>query len=202
MKSKSVTVLIILALVSLTVVTFEKASSQTHKRTPKRKATIDRKPPTAEAESAEEAEVKRQIDELRALPADRSRELELTIDLLRRVSRKTQLAGIPKYFLSEDYVGESGRLEGAIRKCRVFLPDGIMSRSLQASFQALLDAWALDRAEKTGIVSDLDLRIIDRYKLQDKSLYLLTRDVLNIAQANAEVAAEMFDMVKGTSRSP
>jgi hypothetical protein len=151
--------------------------------------------PTPQAqpvESEEELEFKRQVRELARMSPAHLVKLAATIDLLERITRELQTAGIPKYFLSEDPVGESGKVENAVNDCLKFLPAGFMPNMLRDSRQALLDAWIVDLAVKAGTVDAQVLTIIDRYQLTGKSLAKLSSEVLKVAQASNDFASGML----------
>lgn len=174
------------------------ANSQTRKRVRKSKPatkTVTSATQTQPSESADEAEIGRQLAEIAKLPLEQRTKLGSTIAMLQRVTRKVQLSGFPKYFLSDDLLGESGEVEKAVNVCLAFLPEGLMRQALEGSLQALVDAWMLDYAEKSGTVTNRDLARIEKYKLEGNSLYLMSREVLDLALSRATVAARMMELV-------
>jgi hypothetical protein len=196
-KIKYVTAAIILALAFVMVALPPDANGQTRRRTRKSKPatkTVTSAAPTDPFDSEEQVEFKRQVAELAKMPSEQLVKLGATIDLLQRVTRKVQIGGIPEYFLSEDPVGESGLLESAVNDCIKFLPEGIMRKALRGSLQALVDAWIIDLAEKTGNVSDQVLKIIDRYKLEGNILIVMRNDVLNVAEVMNRFASGMLKL--------
>lgn len=195
MKIKSVTIAMILALACAMVAPLSDAAGQTPRRSPRRKLPAKTSSTAAQAEPSESArdiEVKRQLDEIAKLSPEQKAKLKETLDLLQRVTRRVQLGDFPEYWLSE--FGEGGKLEKPVNECLAFLPDGVMREALRTSLQALVDAWALDRSMKNGIVTDRDLATIDKYKLEGDSLYLMSREVLDIASKRAGFAAAMLEL--------
>jgi hypothetical protein len=202
---KVITVAIILALACAMVVLPSDASGQTRRRSRKSKpAAKTVAAPTDAAESEEEVEGRRQLDEIAKLSSEQKATLKQAIALIQFATRKVKLGGFAKFFWSDgfgndikndSFAGDGKKAEVAIKECSEFLPDGLMRNALQGSLQALTDAWLLDQAEaNNGLVDTRVMNIIDRYHLEDTSLYLLSREVLDIAIGRARVAAQMLDL--------
>jgi hypothetical protein len=201
---KVITVAIILALACAMVVPPSDASGQTRRRSRRSKpATKTVATPTDTAES-EEVEIRRQLAEVAKLSPEQKATLKEAVALLQFATRKAKLGGFAKFFWSDGfgkdikhdpYAGDGKKAEVAIKECAEFLPDGLMRNALQGSLRALTDAWLLDQAEgNNGLVDSRVMSIIDRYELEDTSLYLLSREVLDIAIERARVAAGMLDL--------
>jgi len=151
-------------------------------------------------ETPEQVEGKRQLGELARLSPEQLTKLKETIDLVQFVTRKVKLAGFPPYFMSENH--DARKVETAVNGCLDFIPAGLMRSALEGSFRALIDAWILDQAASSGIVTSRITEIIDRYKLEDTGLYLLTRQVLDIGAASATVASRMFELIPAPANKP